>query len=52
MRCDDCDDGLQGKVDALRVELQTAGDRKDKGYVKTKVRLIIVECTVLADECW
>lgn len=51
MRCDDCDDGLQGKVDALRVELQTAGDRKDKGYVKTKVRFDYRQCTVSADEC-
>lgn len=27
----------QGKVDALRLELQGVGDKKDKGYVKTKV---------------
>lgn len=30
----------QGKADALRVELQQAGDRKDKGFAKTKVRLL------------
>ena len=28
----------QGKVEALKVELQSLDGRKDKGYLKTKVR--------------
>lgn len=35
---------IQGKADALRVELQQAGDRKDKGFVKTKVRQDLTYC--------